>query len=78
MDEKIRQALIEIVGEENYTDSLIDMVSFSYDASEHSHRPACAVWPETADQVSEILKLSNRRSTSVSLSALPTTISTPR
>jgi glycolate oxidase len=61
MDEKIKQALVEIVGEENYTDSLIDMVSFSYDASEHSHRPTCAVWPETADQVSEILKLSNRK-----------------
>lgn len=60
MDEKIKQALVEIVGEENYTDSLIDMVSFSYDASEHSHRPTCAVWSETADQVSEILKLSNR------------------
>ncbi len=60
MNKKIKQALIEIVGEENYTDSLIDMVSFSYDASEHSHRPACAVWAETADQVSEILKLSNR------------------
>ncbi len=60
MDEKIKQALVEIVGQENYTDSLIDMVSFSYDASEHSHRPTCAVWAETADQVSEILKLSNR------------------
>ena len=60
MNKKIKQALIEIVGEENYTDSLIDMVSFSYDASEHSHRPTCAVWAETADQVSEILKLSNR------------------
>ena len=60
MNEKIKQALIEIVGEENYTDSLIDMVSFSYDASEHSHRPTCAVWAETADQVSEILRLSNR------------------
>jgi len=60
MDEKIKQALVEIVGEENYTDSLIDMVSFSYDASEHSHRPTCAVWVESADQVSEILKFSNR------------------
>ncbi len=60
MNEKIKLALVEIVGEENYTDSLIDMVSFSYDASEHSHRPTCAVWAETADQVSEILKLSNR------------------
>ncbi|MBL7225161.1 MAG: FAD-binding protein [Desulfobacteraceae bacterium] len=36
------------------------MVSFSYDASEHSHRPTCAVWAESGDQVSEILKLSNR------------------
>ena len=60
MNEKIKQALVEIVEEENYTDSLIDMVSFSYDASEHSHRPTCAVWAKTADQVSEILKLSNR------------------
>jgi len=60
MDEKIKQALIEIVGEESYTDSLIDMVSFSYDASEHSHRPTCAVWAESAEQISEILKLSNR------------------
>ena len=61
MDEKIKQALVEIVGEENYSDSLIDMVSFSYDASEHSHRPTCAVWAETADQVSAILKLSSRK-----------------
>jgi len=60
MDEKIKQTLIEIVGEESYTDSLIDMVSFSYDASEHSHRPTCAVWAESAEQISEILKLSNR------------------
>ena len=60
MDEKIKQALIEIVGEESYTDSLIDMVSFSYDASEHSHRPTCAVWAESAEQISEILKLSSR------------------
>ncbi|HDZ91489.1 MAG: FAD-binding protein [Deltaproteobacteria bacterium] len=35
------------------------MVSFSYDASEHSHRPACAVWPSDADQVAKILRLAN-------------------
>jgi len=51
---------IDIVGEQNYTDRLIDMVSYSYDASEHSHRPSCGVWAETAEQVSEILKLANR------------------
>lgn len=60
MDDEIKQSLVNIVGEENYTDSLIDMVSYSYDASEHSHRPSCGVWVETTEQVSEILKLANR------------------
>ncbi|MBP1742565.1 MAG: glycolate oxidase subunit GlcD, partial [Deltaproteobacteria bacterium] len=60
MNEEIKQRLIKIVGEENYTERLIDMVSYSYDASEHSHRPSCGVWPGTAEQVSEILKLANR------------------
>jgi glycolate oxidase len=60
MDEKIKHALVRIVGQENYTDSLIDLVSYSYDASEHFHRPLCGVWPATAEHVSEILKLANR------------------
>jgi glycolate oxidase len=59
MDEKTKKALIDIVGEENFTDSLIDLVSYSYDASEHSHRPSCAVWAETPEQVSGILKLAD-------------------
>jgi glycolate oxidase len=60
MDEHIKAALIEIVGEKNYTDNLIDMVSYSYDASEHKHRPACAVWPEDTEQISKILQLATR------------------
>ena len=59
MDEKIKQSLIEIVGEDNYTDKLIDMVSYSYDSSEHKHRPQCAVWPTSTEQVSKIMKLAN-------------------
>ncbi len=59
MDDNIKQALRTIVGEENMTDQLIDMVSYSYDSSEHSHRPDCAVWATTTEQVSEILKLAN-------------------
>lgn len=59
MDEKIKKALIEIVGEDNVTDRLIDMVSYSYDSTEHSHRPDCAVWATTTEQVSQILKLAN-------------------
>jgi len=60
MEEKTRQALIDIVGERNYTDTLIDLVSYSYDASDHDHRPAAAVWPTGTDQVSQILKLANK------------------
>ena len=60
MEENVKKNLIAIVGEDNYTDRLIDMVSFSYDASEHHHRPSCAVWVETTEQVSELLKLANR------------------
>ena len=59
MHAEMKQALVDIVGEENFTDRLIDMISYSYDASEHTHRPSCAVWAETAQQVSEILKLAN-------------------
>ncbi len=65
MDERIRKALIDIVGEKNYTDRLIDLVSYSYDASEHHHRPDCGVWADTPEQVAEILKLANRDSVPV-------------
>jgi glycolate oxidase len=60
MDETIKRALIDIVGEENYTDSLIDMVSYSKDASEFKHRPEVAVWATTKEQISAILKLANQ------------------
>lgn len=59
-NQTIRQALIEIVGEHNYTERLIDIISFSYDASEEFSRPHCGIWVETTDQVSRVLKLANR------------------
>jgi glycolate oxidase len=60
MDETVKKTLIDIVGEKNYTDRTIDIVSFSYDASEEFSRPGCGVWVETTEQVSKILKLANR------------------
>jgi glycolate oxidase len=60
MDEQIKQTLIDIVGPNNYTNRLIDMVSYSYDASEHSHRPSCGLWVETAEQVQQVMRLANR------------------
>jgi glycolate oxidase len=59
MNENIKHALIDVVGPENFSDSLIDLVSYSYDASAHDHRPEASVWASTAQQVSEILRLAN-------------------
>jgi glycolate oxidase len=61
----IKQELIKIVGEQNFTENLIDLVSCSYDASEHKHRPTCVVWPETVEQISKILKLANQELISI-------------
>lgn len=60
MNEGVKKTLIDIVGSDHYTDSLIDLVSYSYDASHFSNRPFCGVRPQTAEQISEILKLANR------------------
>ena len=59
VDSAIKQRLIDIVGCENFTDLLIDLVSYSYDASDHSHRPEAAVWPAHPEQISKILLLAN-------------------
>jgi glycolate oxidase len=61
LNRNITQALIEIVGPVNFSDSLIDLVSYSYDASDHDRRPEAAVWPQSAEQVSRILSLANER-----------------
>ena len=60
MDEQTKKALMAIVGEKRLTEDLMDLVSYSYDSSEHSHRPDCAVWPESMEEISQILKLANQ------------------
>lgn len=57
MEERIREALIGIVGEENYTEELIDLIAYASDASEHKSRPVAGLTPTTTEQVSEIMKL---------------------
>ena len=61
MNGDIKEALIEIVGQQNFTDLLIDLVSYSYDASDHDHRPEAAVWPTDVEQVSLILNMADKR-----------------
>jgi glycolate oxidase len=59
MKETIKIALKEIVGADHFSDQLIDLVSYSYDASDHNHRPEAAVWPLNTDQVSKIMRLAH-------------------
>jgi glycolate oxidase len=60
MEEILKQKLVGLVGENNFSDKLIDLISYSKDASEHRHRPVGAVWPQNSRQVSDILKLANQ------------------
>jgi len=39
---------------------MIDLVSYSYDASDHDHRPDAAVWPTDVKQVSLILNMADK------------------
>ena len=57
---RIKKTLIEIVGPENYTEKLIDLISYSYDASTYDNRPDCILWGTSTGQISQILDLANR------------------
>ncbi|MCB2227715.1 MAG: FAD-binding protein [Desulfarculaceae bacterium] len=59
MTPEIKDKLRSIVGEANFSDQLIDLVSYSSDASEHAHRPDAAAWAESAEQVQAIVALAN-------------------
>lgn len=60
MEPRIKESFSEIVGQENFTDSLIDLIAYSKDASEFKHRPDAAAWPTHTEQISAILKLANK------------------
>ncbi len=60
MEAGVKESLWEIVGEENFTDSLIDLIAYVKDASEFKQRPDAAVWPINRDQISAILRLANK------------------
>ena len=54
-----KEKLIEIVGADHFTDEIEELVPYSYDASMNVHRPDAAVWPESTEQIAEIVKLAN-------------------
>ncbi len=59
MQAKSKEKLADIVGQENFSDGIIDLVSYSSDASEHSIRPQAVVWPTNAEQVRDVVLLAN-------------------
>jgi len=60
MNQALKDKLKQIVGEANFSDALIDMVSFASDASEHKGRPWAAIWPTERDQVQQVVLLANQ------------------
>lgn len=61
MDNSVKQALIEIVGIDNFTDKTIDLIGYGSDASDVYSPPDCAIWPLNTKHVSQILKFANDR-----------------
>lgn len=60
LTESVKKELIEIVGQDNYTEATIDMISYSCDAMGSKGSPDCAVWGVGAEQISQIMKLATR------------------
>jgi glycolate oxidase len=52
---------IDIVGEDNFSDKIEDLIPYSYDASINVYRPDALIWPETTDQISQIVTIANQR-----------------
>ena len=62
MENALKNKLMEIVGKNNFSDSIADVISASYDATSYRERPIGVVWPVSAKQVSDIMKLANEYS----------------
>jgi glycolate oxidase len=60
MEKIVIEDLAAIVGAGNVSTAKNDRITHSYDATQERHLPAVVVYAETADQVSEVVRLANR------------------
>ncbi|EFK09075.1 FAD binding domain protein [delta proteobacterium NaphS2] len=60
MEEALWAELQKAAGKENASRQLIDLVFYSYDASDHFGRPQAAAWATDTEQVSRILKWAHK------------------
>ncbi len=66
MDLSVKDKIKKIAGSHNYFDSPEDKLSYSYDATPlFSHLPEAIVFPESAEQISELVKLANEEKFSI-------------
>ena len=61
MKDALCNLLKDCVGKENFSEAVIDLVSYSYNASDHVYRPEAAVWPTDKAQVSRVLAFANEK-----------------
>jgi glycolate oxidase len=54
------EALAAIVGAEHVSSAEMDRIAYGQDALKEVSKPAVVVWPRTADEISEIMRLANR------------------
>ena len=74
LNEKIKADLAAIVGQENFTDARIDMVSYSRDAMGAVGNPECAIWVENTEHILKIMELATREKIPVTCRAAGTGI----
>jgi glycolate oxidase len=60
MEKRIKDALIAIVGNENFLDSIEERICYSYDATNQKYLPDAVTFPGSTQEVSGILKIANR------------------
>lgn len=61
MDKELYREFEKIVGEKRISDDDVDRVCHSYDATKQRSMPDVVIKPKSAQEVSEILKLANKR-----------------
>ena len=59
MSQRIVEELEAIVGPENVSTEIVELLCYARDASENRALPDVVVWPRTTEQVSAIVKLAN-------------------
>lgn len=61
IDDELKERIKSIVGEKNFTDNTIDLLSYSQDGSEAEGTADAIAWVTTTEQVSEIMKFANEK-----------------